>query len=277
MDAELWLDAFDDIGGRVAEAVSPLLGTEIGRRELGRGAGGDHTVELDRRAEEAALGRLRSLSANGHRFAVLSEEAGLVDLGAPWPRVLLDPIDGSVNAKRGLPVVGLILAVLEGPTLADLSLGYVANLVSGERWHAIRGGGAFRDGERIVPMRAAAPGRIEIVGTETPTRDLPELAPLFRSASKLRLLGSIAISLVHAATGGVDLYASSTRMRIFDSAASGLIVREAGGVVTDLEGRPLGGAAVDLDTRTSLLASAHPDLHRLALDLLWGEGAGLPT
>jgi myo-inositol-1(or 4)-monophosphatase len=248
----------------------PLLGTEVGRRELGRGAGGDRTVELDQRAETAALDELRALSESGTRFSVLSEEAGLVDLGAPWPRVLLDPIDGSLNAKRGLPVVGLILAVLEGPTLADLELGYVANLASGQRWHAIRRGGAFCGGERITPMRAAPPPRIEVVGTESPIRDLPEVEPLLRRASRLRLLGSVAISLVHAATGGLDLYVSPTRMRIFDSAASSLIVQEAGGLVTDLEGRSLEGLSVDLETRTAVLASAHPDLHRLALEVLRG-------
>ena len=117
-------------------------------------------------------------------------------------------------------------------------------------------------------MRAAPSGRIELVGTESPTRELFDLAPLLRHVSRLRLLGSIAISLVHTATGGVDVYASPMRTRIFDSAASALIVREAGGLVTDLEGRSLEGMPIDLSTRTTLLASAHPDLHRLALDLL---------
>jgi myo-inositol-1(or 4)-monophosphatase len=252
----------------VAEAVLPLLGTESGRRELGRGAGGDRTVELDQRAETAALAELRTLAERGVEFSVLSEEAGLVDLGAPWPRVLLDPVDGSLNAKRGLPVVGLIASVLAGPTLADLELGYVANVVSGERWHAVRGGGTFRDGERITPMAAAPPGVIEIVGTETPTRDLPKLEPLLRRASRLRLLGSIAVSLVHTATAGIDVYASATQMRIFDSATGMLMIREVGGVATDLEGRPLDGVPVDLATRTTVLASAHPYLHRLALEYL---------
>jgi myo-inositol-1(or 4)-monophosphatase len=225
-------------------------------------------VELDQRAETAALDELRALGEGGLAFSVLSEEAGLVDVGAPWPRVLLDPVDGSLNAKRGLPVVGLIVAVLEGPTLADLTVGYIANLVSGERWHAVRGGGAFHDGERITPMRVCPAGRIEILGTESPTRDLPRLEPLLRRASRLRLLGSIAVSLVHTATAGIDVYASATRMRIFDCAAGALIIKEVGGLATDLEGRSLDDVAVDLATRTTVLASAHPDLHRLALELL---------
>ena len=246
----------------------PLLGTEAGRRELGRGAGGDRTVELDQRAETAALDQLRAFAERTQGFSVLSEEAGLVDLGAPWPRVLLDPVDGSLNAKRGLPVVGFIAAVLEGPTVADLQLGYVANLTTRESWSVVRGGGAYHDGERITPMRVAAPGRIEMVATESPTRDLLKLEPLIRQASRLRLLGSIAVSLVHAATAGVDVYASATQMRIFDCATGVLMVEEVGGVATDLGGRPLGGLPADLATRTTVLASAHPDLHRLALDIM---------
>jgi myo-inositol-1(or 4)-monophosphatase len=268
MNYQEWLQVFETTSRRVSEAVTPLLGTAAGRRALGRGAGGDETVELDQRAETAALEELRGLADRGQRFSLLSEEAGLVELGAPWPRVLLDPVDGSLNAKRGLPVVGLILALMEGPTLADLRVAYVANVISGERWHAVHAQGTYRDGERLVPMRAARPGVIELVATECPARELPKLDPLLRHASRLRLLGSIAVSLVHTAAGGADVYASPMRMRIFDTAAGAVMIQEVGGVVTDFEGRPLDEVPVDLDTRTSLLASAHPDLHRVALDHL---------
>lgn len=263
-----WLQVFETTSRRVSEAVLPLLGTEAGRRELGRGAGGDRTVELDNAAETAALQELRALAERGERFSLLSEEAGLIELGAPWPRVLLDPVDGSLNAKRGLPVVGLILALLEGPTLADVRVAYVANVTTGERWHAVRGEGTYHDGAKLSPMRAAEPGRIEIVATECPSRELPKLEPLLRHASRLRLLGSIAVSLVHTASGGADVYASPMRMRIFDSAAGALMIREVGGVVTDFAGEPMNEVPVDLETRTSILASAHPDLHRLALNHL---------
>ena len=82
---QVWLDVFEATGAAVRAATAGLLGTEAGRAEIGVGAGGDHTVELDRAAEEAALAELRRFAADGHPCSVLSEEAGVVDLGAPWP------------------------------------------------------------------------------------------------------------------------------------------------------------------------------------------------
>src|SRR5207237_542280 len=108
-------------------------------------------AELEAAEEGGAVG------GRGQRVSVLSEEAGLVDMGAPFPRVLLDPVDGSRNAKRGIPVVGMMLALADGPTLAETRLGFALNIVSGERWHAIRGGGFFRQGQGIAPARHSRP------------------------------------------------------------------------------------------------------------------------
>ena len=89
---------------------------------------------------------------------------------------------------------------------------------------------------------------------------------------RARAIGSLA-ALKATTTGATaigpkDVYASATQMRIFDCATGVLMVEEVGGVATDLGGRPLGGLPADLATRTTVLASAHPDLHRLALDIM---------
>src|SRR5438094_477129 len=103
LTAEEWLPVFESLAGRVRSVVGPLLGTSEGRSEVGTvGAGGDRTMEVDRRAEEVAITGLRELASRGQRFSILSEEAGLINLGAAYPCVVLDPIDGSPNAARGL-------------------------------------------------------------------------------------------------------------------------------------------------------------------------------
>src|SRR5215467_13295764 len=152
LDCREWLAAFEAVGRSVRSVVAPLLGSEAGRSEVGIGAGGDRTVELDRLAEEAALVELTRYASAGHPCSVLSEEAGPVDLGAEYPRVILDPVDGSLNAKQGLPLAAVMLSLLEGPTVAALRLGWVVNLFSGEQWHVVRGGGAFRNGAPISPL-----------------------------------------------------------------------------------------------------------------------------
>jgi myo-inositol-1(or 4)-monophosphatase len=264
-----WLRVFEGVSARIRDELAPLLGTEVGRREVGRGAGGDRTVELDRRAEAAALEELRGVAERGQRFSLLSEEAGLIDLGADYPRVLMDPVDGSLNAKRGLPVVAVMLTLLDGPTVADARAGHVLNVISGQRWEVVRGNGVRLDGQPLRPM-SPPQGRLEILGLESSPRSLLLARPLIERAAKVRLLGSMALSLAHTASGGMDLFCSPMRGRVFDLTASSLMVSEVGGVVTDFHGRPIDGLDADLATRTTLLCSAHPDLHRLGLRLLHG-------
>ena len=264
-----WLAAFEAAGRSVRSVVAPLLGSEAGRSEVGIGAGGDRTVELDRLAEEAALTELRDFASAGHPCSVLSEEVGPVDLGAEYPRIILDPVDGSLNAKQGLPLAAVMLSLQVGPRVADLRLGWLINLFSGERWHAVRGAGAFRNGVLITPLPPSGrPGRIGVLGIESSPRELCKVQPLIECASKVRLLGSMAVSLAHTATGGIEVFAAPIRARIFDLTAGLLMVAEAGGMITDLEGRPLEEAMVGLDTRTTVLGSADPALHELALKAL---------
>jgi myo-inositol-1(or 4)-monophosphatase len=263
-----WLQAFAAIGGRIRQRVGPLVGTEAGRAELSIGAGGDRTVEVDRLAEAIALEGLEALAGRGERFSVLSEEVGLRRHGAELPLVLLDPIDGSLNAKQGLPVFSVMLALLDGPTVADVRVGYVLNLVAGESWHAVRGEGAFRAGARVQPLPPREAGRIELLGLESSPRAIYEARPLVERSSKLRILGSMALSVAHTAAGGIDVFCSPLQARVFDMTASVLMLAEVGGVATDMEGRPLAGKRVGLESRSTLLCSAHPRLHSRALAAL---------
>src|SRR5204862_7646610 len=99
-----WLGA----SRRAASALRAMLGarTTIAERISGtgtRGEGGDRTLEIDALAEDAVFAERRILHAAGARFTVVSEEPGTVDFGGDGVVVVVDPIDGSLNAKRGLP------------------------------------------------------------------------------------------------------------------------------------------------------------------------------
>ena len=269
-DDRAWLAAFQAVAERVRRAVAPLLGTEAGREELGVGAGGDRTVELDRLAEAVALEELRRTAAGGLACSVLSEEAGRIDLGADYPLVLLDPVDGSQNAKQGLPVAAVMLSLLDGPALGDVRLGWVLDLGGGARWHAVRGGGAFRNGAPLRPLPQARAGRIQVLGLECRPREIVGVRPLIERAARVRLLGCMALSLAHTASGGIEVICSPMRARLFDMTAGLLMLRELGGLLTDMEGRPLLERPAGLDSRSTLLGSAHPALHELALQALGG-------
>jgi myo-inositol-1(or 4)-monophosphatase len=246
--------------------VLPLAGTEAGRVSLTRGAGGDTTVELDRAAESVVFSELAGLAERGEEFSVLSEEAGARSFGAEYPLLLVDPVDGSLNAKQGVPLFGLMLAVLDGPTVADTFAGLVLNLNTGEEWKAIRKQGAWRAGMPLAPLSRDASGRLELLGLESTPRSLKLAQPLVERASKIRILGSMAISIALTAAGGFDAFCAPIPMRVFDMAASLLLLNETGGVATDLEGRPLGRLRCDLQTRSSLLCAPNRELHARALE-----------
>ena len=263
-----WLSLFERIGTAVGVAVRPLIGTEAGRAELSTGAGGARTVELDRLAEATAMGILQAHGAGGARFSLLSEEIGRVSYGAEYPLVLLDPIDGSLNAKQGIPAYAVMATLLDGPRVADIRAGYVINLVSRDTWTATRGGGATRNGEHLWPLPTEHAGRLELLGLESSPKSLELAHDLVRAAAKIRMLGSMAISLTQAASGGFSLFCSPINARVFDMTAGLLMVREVGGVVTDLKGRALDDLEVGFDSRSTLLAASDPALHTLGLELL---------
>jgi myo-inositol-1(or 4)-monophosphatase len=252
----------------VRGAVLPLSGTEAGRAPLSVGAGGDTTMELDARAEQVVFSELADLHERGEKFSVLSEEAGLRGFGAGHPLVLVDPVDGSLNAKQGVPLFGLMLAVLDGPTLDDVFAGFVLNLNTGEEWTAIRGQGARRAENAVRVMPRSNRGRLELIGLESTPRSLKAAMPLVERASKIRILGSMALSIALTSAGAFDAFCAPIPMRVFDMAASLLILREAGGVDSTTEGEPLGGRAADLASRSTLLCAPTPELHAEALRIL---------
>ena len=184
----------------------PIAGTEAGRVRFEVGAGGDTTMEVDRAAEAVVFAELAAAEAGGEKFSVLSEESGLRSFGAPYPLVLVDPVDGSLNAKQGVPLFGLMLAVLDGPAINDTFAGYVLNLNNGEEWTAIRKQGARRDGAPLTVIPRDDPSKIQLLGLESSPRAIAVARPLVEHAGKLRILGSMAISIALTASGGFDVF-----------------------------------------------------------------------
>ncbi len=250
------------------EVVLPLAGTEAGRAPLSVGAGGDTTMELDRAAEEVVFRELAGLGERGEKFSVLSEETGHRSFGADYPMVLVDPVDGSLNAKQGVPLFGLMLAVLDGPLVSDTFAGFVLNLNTGEPWTAVRKQGAWHAGERLVPMRRGLSSRIQLLALESTPRNLELARPLVERSSKLRILGSMAISIALTSTGACDVFCAPMPVRVFDMAASLLMLSETGGVATTLEGEPVARLRCDLETRARVLCASTPELHAEAMGIL---------
>ncbi|MGN6254599.1 MAG: inositol monophosphatase family protein [Solirubrobacterales bacterium] len=222
----------------------------------GIGEGGDRTLAIDRRSEDVVFAELEKLAARGASFVAVSEERGEVEFnGGGGHRVVIDPIDGSLNARRTIPSFAVSIAVASGPSMADVEFGFVHDFGAGDEFLARRGEGAQANG---APARvAAAAERLEVVGIESaePEWSLPVLEALSGKVFRLRVVGAIAISAAYVAAGRFDAMLSLRSCRSVDAAAAQLIVREAGGAVAFGEGE-LSGAPLDLDARYPMAAAS---------------------
>jgi myo-inositol-1(or 4)-monophosphatase len=271
-----WLGACRRSVDRLREVFAAYPETSDRQVRTGRGAGGDQTLVIDGAAEAAVFTELDRLHAEGHDFTAISEERGVVTYGDPGSavRVVIDPIDGSLNAKRKLPTYSLSIAVASGDTMEDVEFGYVHDFGTGEEFVARRGHGATLDGR---PLDAEQEGEsLEVVGLESarPEWLAPMVAQLEGQAYRIRVVGTIAISLCYVAATRFDGMATTNVCRSVDAAAAQLIVREAGGFVSFL-GHGGVEAPLDLDARYRLAAARTPE----GLDLLARAltQAGLPA
>jgi myo-inositol-1(or 4)-monophosphatase len=267
MTNEQWLEVFKDIGKKMREGLSEILAREGGKVPLGKGAGGDKTFPVDKWAEDIIITALEKAHQDGETFTLISEELGIRKFGEGKKIVLVDPIDGSNNAKSGIPFFSTSLALLNGETLSTLTVGYVINLAVGDEFWAIRAEGAYKNGKRI---RTSATEGIIIVAYEasSPKTDLPQIMPLLGQAKRTRCFGSTALDLAYLASGAISVFATATASRAFDYAAGMLILEEADGVITDLTGISLDHVVVGLGRTVPLLASANERLHVMALNTL---------
>lgn len=258
-----WLACFEAMGHEGELAIVELVGRAKGRRPLGRGGGGDVTIELDRAAEEAMVVVLASAAPCRH--TLVAEERGVVrSADAGW-WVTLDPVDGSLNAKRGLEPYATTIAAADGETLGDVAVAYTQDYARGHRYAAVRGAGASiqRVGPTGPPEAPAGDAPVEVVlfeggaphNQDARVRDFACLAaPEPNPQLRVRQIGSLALALCLVAVGVADVLVAPVRSRAVDIAAGLLILRECGGGAAALDGSELLGHPLDLARRAPFVA-----------------------
>jgi len=228
-----------------------------------KSSGRDLATEADVAAERAIVARLRDAFPD---HAIEAEEE-VVDDGArrEGARWFLDPLDGTINFVHNLPVWCVSMALfVEG--VPEVAVIHAPKL--GETFHAIRGRGAFLNGQRIhispvtelsdCVLATGFPYRRGELGND----NRGNFNDLFYDIRGIRRMGSAAIDLAYTAAGRLDGY-WELHLKSHDVAAGALLVREAGGIVTDVDG---GEAWLD---GVSILAAPEP-IHRVLLPRLQG-------
>ncbi|MFX1365867.1 MAG: inositol monophosphatase family protein [Promethearchaeota archaeon] len=227
----------------VYDTIKPLLGSKQAAKKSKRGAGGDVSMYIDLVAENTIIEFLEDKNAN---LLLISEEIGERYIGDEEIArkkknvLIVDPIDGSNNAIRGIPFCSVSIAYAIGDNVNDIKRAVVLDLTTKDIYWAEKGKGSYLNGSRIYVSNLEIPKEC-FFELNLPMKDLIKnlniLDPLIRKFYKIRILGSSALSLCQIAKGSMDIFINMRKSnRLVDVAAGILILKEAGGRIFSLDG-----------------------------------------
>nr|MDO8100201.1 inositol monophosphatase family protein [Candidatus Njordarchaeota archaeon] len=258
----IWLPVFKEVAQAVREAVMPLVGTELAGELVKIKPEGDVTTKVDAAAEEAAT---KVLEESGMSFTLISEESGRKEFGKEkGGTIVLDPLDGSANAIRGIPAFSVSIAFSKGNRLSEVCEALVVDLVNGVLFESELHKGAKRNGSPISSSKVIRKLSESMIGVDLNLVDLriysKKIMGILNIARRKRYLGSNALEVCLVACGKYDAFIDLRGMsRVTDTAAACLILKEAGGVMVNER-----GVEVDVEllptSRLSFVAVANGQL-----------------
>jgi myo-inositol-1(or 4)-monophosphatase len=233
---------------------------EVENLQVSKKGPADFVTAADRRAEDVIRAELER-ARPGYSF--LMEESGATRGADPQHRWIVDPLDGTTNFLHGIPFFAISIAL---ERQGKLAAGLVYNPISDELFTAERGAGAFLNDRRLrVASRTRLPQAVVGVGTPHHGRGdhrlfQKELSAVLPKVAGIRRCGAAALDLAWVAAGRMDGFWERD-LEPWDVAAGMLLVREAGGYVTDLNG---GASAFE----TGTIVAGNESIHRQLLALL---------
>jgi len=252
------IEVLQEASLRVYNNVKHLAGTEESAGDCGRGAGGDISRTIDIVAEKTVLDYLKEIKFD---CIVLGEECGSVELSKnPKGFIIMDAIDGSTNAVRGIPFFCCSLAFATDNKLSSITDSVVMDLSNGEMYHATKGKGAFLNGKKIhVNEKNHFYFVVGLDMSGISQEMLQRLSPIISASNHIRHFGAVALELAIFARGLVDVFVDlRDKLRITDIAAGYLIALEAGGYLIDKSGKPL-DSDLSSDSKISFIAAANKE------------------
>lgn len=273
----------------VGKAIRPYVGNPESGEQIKIGADGTPSSLIDIVAEEIIINILKN---SPYYSYLISEEVGELRLGRgekesitltqelrrtdieydKKPRFifLIDPVDGTNNAVKGIPAYGISVAVANVPegrlaTLDDVELGFVSNFSNGNFFEAIKGKGAWLNNEKVKPSDIINISNMTLGGfTKSSTITASKLVD---NARRMRVLGSVVLELSYVASGKYDAFLDLRGSRIIDIAASKLILEEVGGIITNKYGEKIDNK-LSIYEKTIVVAANNEILHTQIVNIL---------
>ena len=248
-----------EASNRIYENVKDLAGTDDAAGDFGVGAGGDISRNIDIIAEKTVLDYLKEIN---FECTVLGEECGRVELtDSPKGFVIMDAIDGSANAVRGVPFFCSSLAFATENKLSSITDGVITNLSNGEMYWASKNKGAYHNNKQIKVHKKNPIYKIIGINTSGASINLmKKLNPIYENYDHTRHFGANALEMAMFARGLMDIFIDlRDKIRIQDIAAGYVIVKEAGGILLDANLNPL-DTDLSYETRVSFIAAANQEI-----------------
>jgi myo-inositol-1(or 4)-monophosphatase len=226
-----FLSACNEMAELVEESIRDLAGTPEGGVTVKMGADLTPTKKIDQVAEDCIISYLQD---DPLCSLLVSEEAGKVKFQGNGGTIFLDPVDGTFNALAGIPFYALSIAYAEHGVVQQA---FVRNMASGETFTAVKGKYARCDNK---PIRVSAVSQLDECAMSVYGRkfDPTRMMQLGQKIRRWRLLGASALELCYTGCGRIDGFVDLRgTLRVTDAAAGMLVCTEAGGMVSDLEGK----------------------------------------
>jgi len=261
--------SFLPLARRIAKKAVLVAEREGGARELGENPLGQLTIRADRDLEELVAGELRRAKIP---CILVTEEAGLIEISRePEWKFVLDPLDGSENYKRGVPIycLGLCYAPITG-RFPDILESYIIELNTGDEFYARKGGGAYRNGKRARPSRASdmrgAIISIDLHNEIMHNEISPRATLALLECTDHRRFGPDLLDMCYTACGGVDGFVHGCRT-LSAVHASGVALMDEDCTVTETDGKPI-AAKLEVDEPMGVVAAGTKKLHAQLLAAL---------
>jgi len=265
---ENWLGILLDLANDVYLAVNPILGTPESREVVGRGASGDLTMRIDIVAENIIIQHLEREKIS---CIFIGEEKGIQKIGdKPEVYLVVDSIDGTTNAVRGISFVSTSIAVSPTNRLSGIEVAVVKKLDDEGTYTARKGRGAYYNRKKIDPSKVT---KVEDAVLSVELSRTPEIVekavPILRKAKVLRSLGSAALEMCYVASSRLDGYIDIRgKLRTTDIAAGALILKEAGGILLKPDGQELNDVPLVEINHFSFVAAANREIFQDISSLL---------
>jgi len=243
---ELSINLLRTIALNVYDAIHPILGSKKAAEKAQRGAGGDISMQIDLIAENIVINTLENEKVN---LLLISEELGEQYIGNKEKAIksqnvlIIDPVDGSNNAVRGIPYCSISIAYAIGKSIKDIKKAVVLDLVSKDIYWAVKGEGAYLNDKKILVSNLDLSENcfFELnLPKKNAFQNLGKLKSIIERFHRIRILGSSALTLCLVAKGSMEAFINLRESnRLVDVAAGLLILKEANGRFFSLDGSEL--------------------------------------